>query len=93
MDDLTKTLAGETEGVMTEVYKDVVSPSAKPIGIMMSYLPRTIRLCFAKWEKWLVNGEESLKLTADALHEKVEKIPAEKQCEPESYKCTECSHS
>jgi len=85
MDEIKSIIAGETEGVLTEAYKDLLSPSVKPIGTMLSLLPRTIRLALGKWEKWIVNGEESLQLTAQALRVKVEKIPEEKQCEPEPY--------
>lgn len=52
---------------------------------MFSLLPRTIRLGLSKWKRWIINGEESLRLTAEALKEKVEKIPEEKQCEPEPF--------
>ena len=85
MNEITKVIVGETEGVMKEAYKDIVSPSAKPIGMMLSYLPRTIRLCFSKWERWIINSEESLRLTGQALQEKVINIPEHKLCEPEPY--------
>lgn len=85
MDEITKTVLGETEGLLTEVYKDFASPSVKPIGTMLSLLPRTIRLGLGKWERWIVNGEESLQLTAQALKDKVQNIPIEKICEPEPY--------
>ena len=75
MDEKTKAIVEQTEGVLTEVYKDLVSPSVQPIGIMLSYLPRTIRLGLSRWEKWLINGEESLKLTAQALKDKNRKNP------------------
>lgn len=85
MDDIKEKIIEQSSGVLTEAYKDVISPSAKPVGTMLSYLPRTIRLGLSKWEKWIINGEESLRLTAEALKEKVDKIPEEKQCEPEPY--------
>ena len=85
MDEFSKEIAKQTEGVLTEVYKDGLSQSVQPIGTVLSYLPRTIRLAFSKWEKWIVNGEESLKLTGELLREKISKIPEEKICEPESY--------
>lgn len=77
--------AYESGGVLTEVYKDGLSQSVKPIGTILSYLPRTVRLGLSKWEKWIINGEESLRLTGEALRDKVDKIPPEKLCEPESY--------
>jgi hypothetical protein len=85
MSEISKEVIKQTAGVITEVYKDVVSPSVQPIGAMVSYLPRTIRLAFSRWEKWIVNGEESLKLTGELLKEKISKIPEEKICEPEPY--------
>ena len=85
MNEIIGKLAEESGGVLKKAYTDVVEPSAKPVGIMLSFLPRTIRLGLSKWEKWIINGEESLQLTAEALQEKVEKIPEEKQCEPEPY--------
>ena len=85
MDEKTKAIIEQSEGVLQEVYKDLVSPSVKPIGTMLSFLPRTIRLGLSKWEKWIINGEESIRLTAEALREKVAKIPEEKQCEPEPF--------
>lgn len=85
MDEIKQIVAGETEGVLTEVYKDLLSPTVKPVGAMLSLLPRTIRLALGKWEKWIINGEESLQLTAQALRIKVENIPEDKLCEPEPY--------
>lgn len=85
MDEKTKAIIEQSEGVMEEIYKDLVSPSVKPVGTMLSLLPRTIRLGLCKWEKWIINGEESLRLTAEALREKVARIPEAKQCEPEPY--------
>jgi len=85
MDTIKEKLAEQAEGVMEGVYNDLVSPSIKPIGTMLSYLPRTIRLFFSKWEKWIINGEESLNLTGEILKEKLKNIPEEKICEPEPY--------
>ena len=77
LEDIGKEIVKQTEGVLTEAYKDVVSPSAQPIGAVLSLLPRTLRLFFQKWEKWIINGEESLKLTITAVKEKAERIPEE----------------
>lgn len=85
MDEITKKVAEQAEGVFTEVYKDGISPAVQPIGVMLSYLPRTIRLAFTKWEKWIINGEESLRITGELLKEKLKNIPEEKICEPEPY--------
>ena len=68
-----------------ELYKDVLKPSAQSLGEILSFLPRTIRLFLRGWEKWLINGEETLKVTAAAIKEKVSQIPADKIVEPEPY--------
>ena len=78
-------LAGQTSGVLTEVYKDIVQPSAKPVGTVASLLPRTVRLWFGKWERWVINGEESLEKTAEAIQDKIKDTPGERLCEPDSY--------
>lgn len=75
----------DTEGILTNAYKDLLAPSAKPIGDMISLLPRSLRIGFGKWEKWLVNKEESLRLVLAATSNKLNDIPEEKQCEPEPY--------
>lgn len=36
-------------------------------------------------EKWIINGEESIRLTAQAVQKKAAKIPEEKLSEPEPY--------
>ena len=38
-----------------------------------------------KWEKWIINGEESIRLTAEAVKEKAKEIPEDKLTEPEPY--------
>lgn len=85
MDEITKGILEQTKGVAVQVYNDAVSPVIKPIGEILGFLPRTIKLAFSGWEKWIINGEESLKLTAEAIKEKVKQIPEEKLVEPEPY--------
>lgn len=80
--EAAKELVAQTAG---KAYDDIIAPSAKPLGTVLSLLPRTIRLWFSKWEKWVLNGERSLELTAQAIKEKTEKIPLEKLTEPEPY--------
>lgn len=86
MDEFQQELVKSTvEQTVGAAYTDIVSPSAKPIGTVISLLPRTIRLFFSKWEKWVVNAEKCLELTAESIQEKVAKIPEEKLTEPEPY--------
>ena len=47
MDEIKSIIAGETEGVLTEAYKDLLSPSAKPIGAMLlENIPDGCAECF-----------------------------------------------
>lgn len=64
---------------------DVGLPVLKPIGEVLSFLPKSLQVTLGGWQKWLVNGEESLTLTAEAIQEKIKKIPEEKLVEPEPY--------
>ena len=74
MSEIEKEIFQQTKGgVAVEVYKDVLRPVVKPIGDILGFLPRTLKLTLSGWEKWLINGEESLKLTAEAIKEKVQK--------------------
>lgn len=85
MNEIENELLKQTKGVAVEVYKDTLKPSVQPIGTILSYLPRTIRLAFSRWEKWIVSGEESIRLTAEALKDKLAQIPEDKIVEPEAY--------
>ncbi len=85
MSEIEKEILDQTKGVAVEAYKDVVRPVVKPIGEILGFLPRTLKLTLSGWEKWLINGEESLRLTAEAIKEKVKKIPEDKLVEPELY--------
>ena len=78
-------LIEQAGSVIEKTYDDVVHPSAKSVGNTLSLLPRTLGVLLGKWEKWVMNGEESIKLTALAVQEKVSQIPEEKLTEPEPY--------
>ena len=80
-----KEIIEKADGVALEVYKDAVQPAVKPIGEILSFIPRTIRLWLGGWEKWLINGEASVRLTVEAIEEKINKVPADKVVEPEPY--------
>lgn len=75
----------QSKGVLTEAYKDLGRPVLKPIGEILGFLPRTLKLTLSGWEKWLINGEESLKLTAEAIQAKIKNVPEDKLVEPEPY--------
>lgn len=75
----------QSSGVLEKAYDDLAHPTAKSLGNTFSLIPRTIGVWFGKWEKWVINGEESIRLAAEAVREKAEKIPEEKLTEPEPY--------
>lgn len=85
MSDSKDKLIEQVTGIVEKTYDDVVHPSAKSIGNTLSLVPRTVGVWLGKWEKWIINGEESIRLTAEAVQEKASKIPEEKLTQPEQY--------
>ncbi len=85
MSDIKGELVKQSKGVIEKAYDDMIHPSAESIGNTISLLPRTIGVWLGKWEKWVINGEESIRLTASAVREKAAQIPEEKLMEPEAY--------
>ena len=83
--EITKGIIDKADGVLVEVYKDAVSPIVKPVGEILGFLPRTLKLALSGWEKWLINGEETIRLTAESVREKIQALPEEKLVEPEPY--------
>ena len=69
--EITKGINNKADGVLVEVYKDALSPAVKPIGEVLSFLPRTVKVAFNGVEKWLINKEETLRLTAESVREKI----------------------
>ena len=84
-DEITREIIGQTGGAVTELYKDAIKPTAQPLGEIVGYLPRTLRVFLNGWGKWLNNREESLQLTAEAIEDKIKTIPEEKIVEPEAF--------
>lgn len=78
-------LAGQAKDVLGKVYDDAAHPTVRSLGNTLSLLPRTIGVWLGKWEKWIINGEESIRLTAEAVKEKAKQVPEEKLAEPEPY--------
>lgn len=75
----------QSSGVLEKAYDDLAHPTAKSLGNTLSFIPRTVGVWLSKWEKWIINGEESIRLTAQAVQEKAKTIPKEKLTEPEPY--------
>lgn len=86
---IDKTFVGEiidqSSGVLEKAYDDLAHPSIKSVGNTLSLVPRTVGVWLGKWEKWVINGEESIRLTGQAVQEKAARIPEEKLTEPEAY--------
>ena len=83
--NLTGEVIKQSKDVLGKAYDDLAHPTAKSIGNTISFLPRTIGIWLSKWEKWIINGEESIRLTAEAVKEKAKEIPEDKLTEPEPY--------
>ena len=47
-DDVAKELISQTAG---KAYDDVAHPAIEATGQLVSFIPRTIRVWFGKWEK------------------------------------------
>lgn len=75
----------QSAGVLEKAYDDLAHPTAKSVGNTLSFIPRTIGIWLSRWEKWIINGEESIRMTAEAVKEKAARIPEEKLTEPEPY--------
>lgn len=80
--DIAKELVSRTAG---KTYDDLVHPTAQATGGIISFIPRTIRVWFGKWEKWILNGEYAIRETEKLLEEKLKHIPEDKIVEPEPY--------
>lgn len=80
--DIAKELVAQTAG---KTYDDLAHPAAQATGQILSFIPRTIRLWFGKWENWIINGEHTIQKTQLLLNEKLKDIPEEKIVEPEPY--------
>lgn len=80
--DIAKELVAQTAG---KAYEDVAHPTAHATGQIISFIPRTIKVWLGKWEKWILNGEHSIKETELLLAEKLKHIAEERIVEPEPY--------
>lgn len=80
--DIAKELVSQTAG---KTYDDLAHPTAQATGEIISFIPRTIRVWFGKWEKWILNGEYAIRETEKLLEEKLKHIQEDKIVEPEPY--------
>lgn len=81
--EIIKSAAGSS--VLGKAYDDLLHPSAKSIGNTVSLVPRTIGVWLRGWERWVVNGEESVRLTIDAVGKRADDIPEEHLVEPPAH--------
>ena len=75
----------KTNTLASKVYDDIIHPSAKTTGEILGFIPRSIKVLLQSWEKWIINGEESTRLTSEAIKQKIEAIPEDRLTEPEAY--------
>lgn len=71
--------------VLDKAYDDLVHPTAEPIGQMVSFVPRTMRVWLQRWEKWIINAEESVGRTLSAVGDRANSIPEEHLVEPAAH--------
>lgn len=71
--------------VLEKAYDDLVHPSAKSVGKMLSLLPRTVAIWLSSWDRWVVNREESIARTIDAMGSRVDEIPEDHLTEPPAH--------
>ena len=80
--DIAKELVAQTAG---KTYDDLAHPAAHATGQIVSFIPRTVKVWLGKWEKWILNGEYTIRETEKLLGEKLKHIPEDKIVEPEPY--------
>ena len=80
--DIAKELVSQTAG---KTYDDLAHPTAHATGQIVSFIPRTVKVWLGKWEKWILNGEYTIRETEKLLEEKLKHIPEDKIVEPEPY--------
>lgn len=85
VEGVIESITDNNSSIVSKAYDDMVHPTAVAVGAMISYPFRGIRVLCGKYEKWLINGEESLHIVGEAVHKKMEKVPPEKQCVPDAY--------
>lgn len=75
----------QSTGVFEKVYEDGLQPTVKSVGNIISLPFQTLEVVLGRWQKWIINGKESIRLALEAIQEKAEKVPKDKLTEPESY--------
>lgn len=85
MTEVSEKLLDEASSFTKDMYADIGHPVLKPIGEILSMFPRTLKVFLSGWDKWLINREESLQLTAKSIEAKLAKIEETKICEPEPF--------
>lgn len=82
-DEIAKAVVNSS--ALGKAYDDLIHPSAEPIGEIVGYIPRTLRLWLNGWRRWIANGEESVELTLSAVSDEARKIPEEHLVEPPAH--------
>lgn len=82
--DIVK-IGSSGSSVLGKAYDDLVHPAAAPIGKVAGFVPRTIYVWLRGWERWIINGEESVKRTIEIVGERADEIPEEHLVEPPTH--------
>ncbi|MBH0311920.1 DUF4393 domain-containing protein [Alcaligenes faecalis] len=77
--------AGKLLAVAPEFYDDVVQPTAKETGKIISIIPKAINAALVPLRQWISYKEYNLAKTEKLLAYKLENIPPEKIVPPEPY--------
>lgn len=75
----------ETISVVPQAYDDVISPTVKPLGQIISYPIRIVRAKLQPLEKWLINQESTYEKTDELIAEELQSVCEEKIVTPEPY--------
>ena len=66
MNKIPENINADLSNTLSKAYDDLISPSAKSIGNVVSLVPRTIEVFTSPWENWVVAKETKLE---DAVKE------------------------
>lgn len=76
-------IAGELP--LKEAYQDLIHPSAKEMGEIVSLVPRTLHVLFHPYERWLNTKEINFQETATLIAQRMKGVDPDNLVEPEPY--------
>lgn len=84
-DDIIKSTIENSGNVIEKVYDDLIAPTVQPLGEILGYFPRQVRVWFQSSHTQILLAEKNMTLVARKIQKEAEKIPEEKLTEPEAY--------